>query len=129
MSEPDDNSDKISLVAETARVAKRMVETGRTTIQTTVTERDEVVQAWLERNDVAVERVPVGRIVAEAPAARQEGDTWVFPVLEERLVVEKKLFLKEEVRVRGIATREKFEQTVRLREEQADIKTEPPHEP
>jgi stress response protein YsnF len=30
---------------------------------------------------------------------RQEGDTWILPVLEEILVVEKRLMLREEVRV------------------------------
>lgn len=110
---------------ETARVDKREVETGRTIIHTVVSERDEVVQAVLERNDVSVERVKIDRVVAEAPAARQEGDIWVFPVLEERLVVRTELVLKEELRVRAVASKVPFEQTVRLREEHAEVTTEP----
>ncbi len=123
-----DRDPVVSVVAETARVDKRVVETGRTVIHKTVSERDEVVEALLERSDVSVERVTIGRVVAEPPAPRQEGDTWVIPVLEERLVVEKQLVLKEELRIRTDTSQEKFQQTVRLREEHVDIETHPPPE-
>ena len=113
----------IPVARETARLGKRVVETGRTVISKTVSERDEVVEALLERKDVSVERVAVGRVVAEAPAPRKEGDTWVFPVLEERLVVEKQLVLKEELRIRSVSSQEPFQQTVHLREEHVDVET------
>ena len=118
----------LPLVAETARVDKRVVETGRTVLHKTVSERDEMVEALLARNDVSVERVNVGRVVSEPPVPRQEGDTWVIPVLEERLVVEKQLVLKEELRIRTVGTQEPFQQTVRLREEHVDITTRLPRE-
>jgi uncharacterized protein (TIGR02271 family) len=71
----------------TVRVRKR-VETVpvETTVETT---GDEVI----------VERVPVDRPVEAPPAPWQEGDTWVIPVVEEVLVVEKRLVVREEVRV------------------------------
>jgi uncharacterized protein (TIGR02271 family) len=123
-----DREGTIPLAAETARIGKRVVETGRTVIHKTVSERDEVVEALLERNDVSVERVTIGRVVAEPPASRQEGDTWVIPVLEERLVVEKQLVLKEELRIRTAVSQEAFQQTVRLREEHVEVETQPPPE-
>ncbi len=46
--------------------------------------------------------MPVGRVVDEAPAARAEGDTTIIPVVEERLVVVKQLFLVEEIHVRHV---------------------------
>lgn len=115
----------IPVVSETAHIGKRVVETGRWVIHTTVTERDEVVEALLERNDVDIERVSIDRQVEEPPAMRQEGDTWVIPVLEERLVVTKQLILKEELRIRVTSSQIPFEQTVRLREEHAEVSSDP----
>lgn len=56
-------------------------------------------QIELEREVVEVEHVPVGDDVDDVPAVRQEGDTTVVPVVEEYLVVEKRLRLVEEVRI------------------------------
>ncbi len=53
----------------------------------------------LEREVVDIERVPVGEDVADIPPVRQEGDTTIVPVVEEILVVEKRLRLVEEVRI------------------------------
>jgi uncharacterized protein (TIGR02271 family) len=113
----------IPVVVETARVDKRVVETGRAVIHKTVSERDEVVNALLARHDVTVERVPVDRVVTELPVPRQEGETWVVPVFEERLVIEKQLVLKEELRIRTQTRHEAVQQTVRLRQEHVDIET------
>jgi uncharacterized protein (TIGR02271 family) len=119
----------IQVLAERAHVAKQVVETGRTVIRKTVTERDDVVSALLERTDVTVERVPVDRVVETAPAARQEGDTWILPIMEEILVVEKRLILREELHVRTATRQEAFEQTVRLRTEHVTIDETKAHQP
>jgi hypothetical protein len=50
-------------------------------------------------SDVSVERVPIGIIVDSAPQVQTEGDATILPVLEERLVVEKRLVLIEKVRI------------------------------
>jgi hypothetical protein len=39
-------------------------------------------------------------MVEEVPMARREGDTTILPVVEERFVVMKQFWLKEEVRIR-----------------------------
>jgi uncharacterized protein (TIGR02271 family) len=62
----------------------------------------------LSRDDVLVEHVPVNREVEAAPEPRYEGDTLIIPVVEEVLVTEKRLVLREEVRV---TRRRKTEQT------------------
>jgi stress response protein YsnF len=111
----------IQVLAEQAHISKRVVETGRTVIRKTVSERDDVVSALLDRTDVTVERVAVGRVVESPPRARQEGDTWILPILEEVLVVEKRLVLKEELHVRTTSRQVPFEQTVRLRTEHVAI--------
>ena len=111
----------IPLVAETLVVGKETVVTGGARVSTHVTERVETVDMPLRREDVQVERVPINRQVFETPQPRQEGDRWVIPILEEVLVVEKRLFLKEEVRIRRTVTEVHTPQAVTLRTEEAVI--------
>jgi len=107
----------ISVLQETVRVSKREVETGRVVVRKTVSERDEAVEMLLKQTDVSVERVPVGRVVTEAPASRQEGDVLIIPVLEEVLVTEKRLVLKEELHIRKTTSERTAHEVVRLRTE------------
>ena len=53
----------------------------------------------LTRDDVSVERVTLNQDVNAVPSPRQEGDTLVIPVVEEVVVTEKRLVLREEIRV------------------------------
>jgi len=50
-------------------------------------------------DEVAVERVPVNRLVDQMPETRQDGDVLIVPVVEEVLTIQKRLLLKEEVRI------------------------------
>ena len=92
----------------------------------TVTERDETVEALLTRQDVTVERVPIGTMVQSVPPVRQDGDTVIVPVLEEVLVTETRLILREELHIRIGVTRHAEQQVVRLRREEAEIETRNP---
>jgi stress response protein YsnF len=85
------------------------------------TARDEAVEIALREESASIERVPVGRFVDEAPAVRQDGDTVIIPVLEERAELRVRLFLREEVHVRTQPTERRERRTVRLRSEQATI--------
>lgn len=90
------------VMEEELHVGKREIDTGRgVRIHKTVSERDQLIEQTLTRDELAVERVAVGRVVAQEapPQTRYEGDTPVVPVLEEVLVVQKQLLLKEEVRI------------------------------
>jgi uncharacterized protein (TIGR02271 family) len=111
----------IPVIQETIRVEKREFESGRVVVHKTVVERDEDVEILLRQQDLNVERVPIGRVVQEAPQTRQEGDTLIVPILEEVLVVEKRLVLKEELHIRKQSSERTEHQTVRLRSEQVDI--------
>jgi stress response protein YsnF len=55
------------------------------------------------------------------PTQHYEGDTLVIPVLEEVLVLEKRVRLKEEVRVTRRAHREQSTQHVRLNSEEVSL--------
>ncbi len=110
----------VPLVAEQVTVGKRTVETGVRLVKT-VTERDVTVDEPLRRDKIEVHRVPINRLVETAPPARQEGDTLIFSLVEEVLVVEKRLMLREEVHL--VTQRETVHepQTVTLRREEATV--------
>ena len=80
-------------------VHKERVATETVRLRKRVHEDEEVLDVPVQTEAIEVERVPVGRWL-DAPAdVRHEGDTTVYPVVEEVLVVEKRLRLVEEVRV------------------------------
>jgi len=111
----------IPVIEETLRIEKREFESGRVLVHKTVTERDEVADVLLRQQDLIVERVPIGRTVSEAPQTRQDGDTLIVPILEEVLVVEKRLVLKEELHIRKHSSERTEQHTVRLRTEHVEI--------
>ncbi len=108
----------IPVVEETVRIGTQPIETDRVVIRKTVHQHDEKIESLLHSEELVIERVPIGEVVAEIPATREEGDTVIVPVLEEQLVVEKRLFLKEEVRIRRVAKTQPVQRTVQLRREQ-----------
>lgn len=111
----------LEVVEERVRVEKRLVETDRARIHISVEEHDEPVEALLMRQDLVIDRKPMGTRIDAVPPVRRDGDTIVVPVVEEVLVVEKRLVLKEELHIRIDVTKQKETQTVRLRREHVDI--------
>ena len=114
----------VPVTEERAEVSTRRVETGRVKVSKTVTERTEVVDLPLTREVVDVERVAVNRVVDGPVETRREGDTLIVPVLEEVLVVEKRLMLREELRITTRRTEAHDPQTVTLRREEARVERE-----
>jgi uncharacterized protein (TIGR02271 family) len=109
---------------EQLRVGKRIADTGRgVRIHKTVSEHEHIVDETLLHDELEVEHVPVDAIVAgsEPPRIRYEGDTLVVPMLEEVLVVQKQLRLKEEVRITRHRREAHAPQTVSLRSEQVAV--------
>ncbi|WP_437284593.1 DUF2382 domain-containing protein [Sorangium sp. So ce406] len=119
----------VPVVAQELEVTKRTVESGRVRITKEVRERVEEVEEPLARERVFVERVAIDRVVTEPPATRQEGDTLIVPVVEEVLVVEKRLVLKEELRITRVRSVEMSPpEHVTLRSEDARVERVPPRE-
>lgn len=118
---PGDRETIVPLHTETLAVDKRRVERASVRVTTRVHEHEEVVRQSLEQEDVEVTRVPVDREVATRPEIRQEGDTTIIPVLEEVLVVERRLVLREEIHVRKSKRTVEAEQPVTLRSEEAVV--------
>jgi uncharacterized protein (TIGR02271 family) len=112
---------RIPIVEEQVAIGKRTVETGRVRVHTVVDEEKLNLHELLERDVVEIERVPIGREVAQAPLPFEEGDTLIIPVVEERLIVEKRLVVVEEIRVRRRQERTETEVPVTRRVMRAEI--------
>jgi uncharacterized protein (TIGR02271 family) len=120
----------LPLVEEALRVGKRRVETGRVRVSVATEAEERVVRETLRSERVELERVPVDRELAAgepAPALRREADgTVVVPVLEEVLVVERRLVLREEIRMRIVTSEDTVEEPVTLRRQRAEVERLPP---
>jgi uncharacterized protein (TIGR02271 family) len=112
---------RIPILQEEAHVSKLRVDTERVTVRTSTEEEHVVVRDEVRREQVTVTRVPIDREVAEAPEIRTEGDVTIVPVFEERLVVEKRLFLIEELHLRRTVTEEAVSLPATLRRTRVDV--------
>jgi uncharacterized protein (TIGR02271 family) len=115
----------IPVVEEEAHLEKRLVERNRTRITKQVHTEEETIETPLRQERVQVERVPVERIIDSPLTSHYDGDTLVIPVMEEVLIIEKKLFLKEEVRVTKYVGEIEHQETVTLRKEAVTVERTP----
>ena len=118
----------IPLLAEEIAVSKRTVETGRVRVARITHEQEQLIDELLAHEAVEIDRAPINRQVDTMPAIREEGDTIVIPIVEEVLVIERRLLLKEEVRVRRVHSTQRHQESVTLRHHEAVI-TRLPVEP
>lgn len=116
----------VRLLAEDLSVTKETRETGRVRVSTHTREREALIDEDLARERVEIETIPIARRIDAIPQIRQEGDTTIIPVVEERLVVDRQLILKEEVRVRRVHTTERHQEKVALRAQEAVVTRSPP---
>jgi uncharacterized protein (TIGR02271 family) len=77
----------------------RTAETGRIRVHKRVETVPEELTVEASREEVDIQRVPVNRQVDTAPTPWREGDTLVIPVVEEVIVTETRLVVREEVRI------------------------------
>lgn len=115
----------LRLHAEEVQVSKEQVEIARVDVSTRTKTREVQVSEELAREGVEVTTVPVGRRIDAVPAIRQEGDVTIVPVVEEVVVVERRLMLKEELHVRRVRSTHRHEETVTLRYQEADVVRRP----
>jgi len=111
----------VPVTEEMVTVQKRVVESGRVEIRKSVHERTEIIDQPLQMEEVEIERVAVNRVIDEAVPVRYEGDTTIISLLEEVLVVEKRLVLREEIHIKKLRKEVHNPQEVFLREEQVEI--------
>jgi stress response protein YsnF len=111
----------IPLYTEEVSVEARKVERGTVRVHVQTKTREHPVDEDVIHQRIEIERVAIGQVVDALPPVRQEGDTTVISVVEEIVVVERRLILKEEIRLRRVQTTERHRESVTLREQEAVI--------
>lgn len=111
----------LPVIEEEVRVETHPQLSGTVEIRKTVHERTEVVDLPLHSEQVEVNRVAIHRFVDAPVPLRHDGDTLIISLLEEVLVVEKRLLLREEVHVKTVRKELHNPQEVLLREERVDV--------
>jgi stress response protein YsnF len=115
---------RIPLHVEEISVSRREIKKADVQIALITGTREQLIDEELTRVRAEIQRVPIDRTVEIVPPIRQEGDITIIPVVEEVIVVERRLVLKEEVRVRRVSTKEQHQETVVLRRQEAVITRE-----
>lgn len=114
----------IPLAEEPVSVTKRKVETARVRVRTVVDRHVDIARAVLEHEEVEIRRVPKDEVVSEPPPVRQEGNVTIVPVVEERLFVEKRLVVVEEIHLKRVHKAAEFSQPVELARQRVEIERE-----
>lgn len=124
--------DFIPVIEETATVSTRQVVSGRVRIATQTEEINHLLPTELSSVDVDVVRVPMDRRIDTIPDVVTEGEVTIIPVVEERLVVTREFYLREEIHVRRIERTETVDvpattrrQTVQIERLPADLEQPP----
>ena len=112
----------VPVIEEEVATGVRAVKTGSVRVDKKVEKRVRRVSAPMLHEDVEVRRVPINRVVEVAPRARRQGDTVIVPVVEEELVVTKRLVLKEEIHLVKRRTRDRVVKEVELGRERARVR-------
>ena len=116
-----DSTHRIAVVEEELEVLRDSTVTGAVRVRVQPRLQPETVDVAATRTEVDVERVAVGREVQTALPPWQDGEVWVVPVYEERVVLERRLVLKEELRLRPRRQQEPGQQAVQLRRDEVHV--------
>jgi stress response protein YsnF len=115
----------IPLAEETIRFEVQDVETGRVRVTTSTEFVNEIIEADLVSEAAEVTRVPIGQVVQAIPPVRNENGVTIVPVLEEVVVIERQLVLKEELHIRVSEQTSRVSVPVQLRKQHAKLERQP----
>ena len=116
-----DSDVTVPVSEEQLTIETRRVPTGHVRVETRTETLHEIAEADLETSEVEVVRVPIDKEVEVPPPMRSEGDVTIIPVLEERLVLTKRLVLTEEIHIKRRRSVETVEVPVSLRKQHAIV--------
>lgn len=113
--ENDDGERTLELREERLVARRKPHKIGEIVVRKEVDKVPVQVEVEALRQEVEIERVPIGREVSKRTPPRQENGTLIVPIYEEKLVVVKRLVLKEELRIRRreVSRKQRFEERVR----------------
>lgn len=117
---------KLPVIEEDLEVLREQASTGAVRVR--IGQRDEVRVVNLDAvtEEVDVERIQVGREVDQVVPPWRDGDALVVPVYEETLVLQRRLVLKEEIRLKSRTRRQEWQQEVALRRDEAHVERRHP---
>jgi stress response protein YsnF len=123
MQDPAPESERVVLPLQTEAVttSRNQIAGSVVRVATVTREHEHFVDEELSHEHVEIERVPIGHQVDAIPPVRVEGSTTVLPVMEEVVVIERRLILKEEIRVTRVRSTEHHRERVVLRKQDAVI--------
>jgi uncharacterized protein (TIGR02271 family) len=113
----------IPVIEEEAIIEKELIVRGAVRAHKRVETFEKLIDAMTTSEEVIVERIEVNTLLDDdiAPHVREEEGVLIIPVYEEILVVEKRLLLREEVRLSKRLTTHNVPQKITLRREVVDI--------
>ena len=121
ITENSDSPGIIPVVEEELVASKKVVKTGTVRVDKHVDYRTEIVSMPLIRHTVDIKRVAINREVDSIPEIRTVGATTIIPIVEEEIVVTKRLVLKEEVHMTPQYSKEIGTREVKLGTERAEV--------
>jgi len=107
----------LRLHAEQITVARRRVEGDTVRVSAVTREIEKIVDETLMHERVEVEHVAIGLPIEAVAPVREEEDVTIIPIVEEILVIEKRLILKEEVHIRRVRVPALHHEVITLREQ------------
>ena len=117
----ENESVSIPVIEEQLQVGKRTVVTGTVRLEKHIGIYEEALDIPLAVRSFDVERRVLNEPVDAPPPVRQEGDTTIYPLVEEQLILTKQLILREELRITRRDTERQDTRTVSLRRESVEV--------
>lgn len=122
MIDDDDRQERtVPVLEEELVTGTRRVKTGSVRVRKKVHRLRRTVDIPTVRDAVEVTRKPINQVVETVPQTRQEGDTLIIPVIEEEIVVHKRLVLREEIHIRRTRSQTTVTKEVMLGREEATV--------
>ncbi len=119
---------RLEVKAEELVVTRKQVKGATVRVSTVTRNVEHQVDEGLAHEQVDVERVTIGRIVERMPEVREEDGVTIVPVVEEVIVVERRLILKEEVRITRRRVEARHVEAIVLRRQEAVVTRSAPGE-
>ena len=119
-----DNVTTLPIYSEELNVTIKKADAGKgVRVNKSVIDEPFLIDENLIQVSFTVKHISINQILPfeNAPVCRYEGSTYIVPVFEEVLVVEKRLLLKEEIHVIKSQTKANHKQTVLLKKEHITI--------
>ena len=111
----------VSVIEEQLITGTRAVKTGSVRVRKEVERTIDTVEMPVTKDVVTVRRIAIGLEVDAVPPVREEGDTMIISVVEEEIVVSKRLVLREEIHIHRGKVREQVTRSIELDREHAIV--------